>query len=130
MNRLALLPLLVVLLACAEKKQINFHCEYSEAVTEDGSLLFFTDTVFDLTVDLHENSVSSERYPNFGTNEPKIDPSFILWLAAPEGEDPYSIPQNGYRLSRYTGDLHVSIDDEEKGSAVAQGQCVMTKPIF
>ena len=130
MKRLALLPLLVVLLACAEKKQINFHCEHSEAVAEDGSLLFLTDTVFDLTVDLNQKSISSQRYPNFGIHQPKFDPAFILWLAAPEGEDPYSIPQNGYVLSRYTGALHVSIEDEEKGSAVAQGRCVMTKPIF
>jgi len=130
MKRLALLPLLVVLFACVEETHLNFQCEHSEAVAEDGSLLLLTDTVFDLTVDLNQKSISSQRYPNFGIHQPKFEPEFVLWLAAPGGKDPYSIPVNGYTLSRYTGSLHVSIEDEDKGSAVAQGQCVVTKPIF
>ena len=130
LKHVLLLSLLAVLSACAEKSTVELHCEHSNSVAEDGSILTVSDAIFDLTVDLENKSISSERYPNFGVIEPTIRSATIGWLAAPEGKDPYSIPVYGYTISRYTGALSVSRQNEDFESSVAQGRCVTTKPIF
>jgi len=109
-------------------KPTEFVCEHPEAtVIADGSLLSVTDSGFDLTVDLEAKMVSSQRYPKFGAREIKVEDSFIIWVAERES-DPYSAI--AYRLNRYTGTLHISIDDTDKGGAVATGKCVEKKRLF
>ena len=130
LKRLVMFSLLALLSACAEKARIEFHCEQSHAVAEDGSIVTVSNAVFDLTVDLRNETVSSKRYPNFGVLEPRFDAAFIQWSAALEGKDPYSIPSYTYTLSRYTGDLRVSRLNEDFEPSIAQGRCVTTEPIF
>ena len=125
--------MLLFLSAPVRAELVELYCEHDEGKSvDDGSLLRFTDSAFDLTVDLGSKSVSSKRYPKFRDRdydyEITVRDGFIIWSA--ERESPGPRGTITYRLSRYTGHLHVSITDVDKGDAIATGQCVKKKRLF
>ncbi len=62
----AVLFLLLFLSAPVRAELVELYCEHDEGKSvDDGSLLRFTDSAFDLTVDLGSKSVSSNRYAKF-----------------------------------------------------------------
>lgn len=130
----AVLFLLLFIWAPVHADLIELECEHDYAKSEDGRLLEYSDSAFDLTIDMESESISSERYPNFRHAGVLGSEGRIGWSAPSEFESDDKVlgpmMRSLYYLNRYTGTLKVVFSVSPDLAFEVRGQCVKKERLF
>jgi len=130
----AVLFLLLFIWAPVHAQLIELVCEHGHAKTGYGIVLEYSDSFFDLTIDMESHSVSSERYTNFRDAGVLVSDHSIRWGApsdfASKGGASGQKMSSNYYLNRYTGTLKVEFGTNPDRVFEAEGQCIKKERLF